>query len=284
MPDTITNDLDEHFRSQDSATLDLDETALEPVMRDVDGAQKHIDVAQFSELMSDAVERFGAQKKLPASSDAWLSPRVHASLRLTRQEASDPRIWTYLAIAVAPTYVRHRWGDPKTQEAASLDRFVNRDRKKQAIARLWWTAEMFRNGPDYRPVVDAFAMQDIPNGFVTYDCFENRPLAIGIVKELIGLNAGRKATSRQVKKVGRTINLWLSTTSLDAVAPDENTDPARTWSWVTVPVQPPISDVELPIGPDDGEVNEKSLDAARALSRAVIGLGIPAEESENDDE
>jgi len=34
---------------------------------------------------------------------------------------------------------------------------------------------MFRNGPDYQPVVDAFAMQDIPNGFVSYDCFENRP-------------------------------------------------------------------------------------------------------------
>jgi len=90
---------------------------------------------------------------------------------------------------------------------------------------------MFRNGPDYQPVVDAFAMQDIPNGFVSYDCFENRPLAIGLVKELITLNEGRRATSKQVRKVGRTINLWLATTSLDALAVDANTDPARMWAW-----------------------------------------------------
>lgn len=35
--------------------------------------------------------------------DAWLAPRLHATLRLTRQEAADRRLWNHLALAVALT-------------------------------------------------------------------------------------------------------------------------------------------------------------------------------------
>jgi hypothetical protein len=47
----------------------------------------------------------------PEKSDAWLAPRVHATLRLTRREAGDKRVWAYLNVAVFPDYVRWRWRD-----------------------------------------------------------------------------------------------------------------------------------------------------------------------------
>src|SRR3712207_5044930 len=76
-------------------------------------------------------------------SDTWLSPRLHSALRLTRAEAGDRGLWHWLALRYR-SYVEYRW---------TGDGGVNRDRwfgpvHKQALARLWWGAELFRDGDD----------------------------------------------------------------------------------------------------------------------------------------
>lgn len=55
------------------------------------------------DLVDDALFEF--RDETPSRADAWLAPRLHATLRLTRAEAADRALWNYLAFAVAPDYV-----------------------------------------------------------------------------------------------------------------------------------------------------------------------------------
>ena len=74
----------------------------------------------------------------PSESDGWLAPRVHATLRLTRREAADRRLWAYLNVAAFPDHVRWRWLDPDDQNTpVPIERFLGEDSTNQ-IGRLWW--------------------------------------------------------------------------------------------------------------------------------------------------
>ncbi|MCZ9342507.1 DUF6339 family protein, partial [Streptomyces sp. TRM76130] len=112
-------------------------------------------------LVDDAMYAF---KDNRTEADAWLAPRLHATLRLTRREAADRRLWTHLALAVAPDYViwRHRASPTpaKPQPRTAPERFKGAA-DRQCLSRLWWAAEMFRNGRDYRPVVTACGNQEL---------------------------------------------------------------------------------------------------------------------------
>src|SRR4051794_6281576 len=42
------------------------------------------------ELVDEAIDRF---ESTPTRADAWLAPRLHAALRITRREASNSCLW-----------------------------------------------------------------------------------------------------------------------------------------------------------------------------------------------
>src|SRR5262245_46053809 len=67
---------------------------------------REIDLAPLRAMITEATKRFDYD---PSESDPWLGPRVHATLRLTRREAADIRIWDYLTVVEFPDYVRWRW-------------------------------------------------------------------------------------------------------------------------------------------------------------------------------
>src|ERR1700730_6026962 len=124
----------------------------------------------------DAVMKKDEFKENRQASDAWLAPRVHAALRLTRREAADRRLWTYLAVVSFPRYVRWRFpGDG--DNGTAVKRFFGRQRD-HAIARLWWGAELTRNGGDYSPTTAAFKNQDVPNTWFALKAFEHRTAAV----------------------------------------------------------------------------------------------------------
>src|ERR1700743_3445755 len=109
----------------------------------VDALDALMSEAQNRQKRGDWMER--------ATSDRWLAPRVHCCLRLFRSEAADRGVWQWIALR-HHWYVNWRW--------ANEDDLVAEDRwwgqvHKQAFARLWWGAEIFRNGSDYRSVEHA---------------------------------------------------------------------------------------------------------------------------------
>ena len=81
------------------------------------------------------------------ASDAWLAPRVHATLRLTRREAADRRLWAWLGVVGLPRYVRWRFRREDSKGTAEK-RFIGMMHRDHAVARLWWGAEMTRNAAE----------------------------------------------------------------------------------------------------------------------------------------
>ena len=135
-----------------------------------------------------------------ATSDRWLAPRVHSALRLYRTEAADRGVWQWVAMRY-PWYLQWRWSDDEGTVAD--DRWWG-PIHKQAFARLWWGAEMFRDGDDYKPVEKAFVFQDLPNSYLHRPLVRCRSLALAIVDRF---GQSSKATAAQVNGLARVLNL-----------------------------------------------------------------------------
>ena len=200
-----------------------------------------------------------------ADSDAWLAPRVHATLRLTPREAADRRVWAYLGIVTAADYVRWRFG-----REAPRERFIGRD-DTQALSRLWWGAELTRNGPDYQPTVLAFGMQDVPNQWQRLDAFHNRALAVAAVEFLARFRDGRPATSDQVVALSRGLNHSLTTVVLDSVATGGSRSPAAWEEWLEETADETTFLDELPQGPNEDPVPADQIEAMKELLSELAG-------------
>ncbi|MEU8920047.1 DUF6339 family protein [Kitasatospora sp. NPDC048545] len=192
--------------------------------------------------------------------DAWLAPRLHASLRLTRREAADPGFWNYLALGVAPDYVvwRHL-GEPKDGKPAKVaaERFRGQYHK-QAFARLWWVAELFRDGADYGPVVTACGIQDVLNSPLRMSVINHRPTAQAVVRLIA---KGAVTTGREVNALAGAVNASAATLMYDVIAPDHpERDPRPLLDWIEeAETARQVSRNVLPTGPDEEPAPELSV-------------------------
>ncbi|QID37063.1 hypothetical protein G3260_003395 [Streptomyces albus] len=180
------------------------------------------------------------------SADAWLAPRLHATLRLTRAEAAEPGLWNFLALAVAPDYVLWRHlpseGSGKKEPAVSSDRFSG-PHYKQAFARLWWAAELFRDGEDYEPAVSACRNQEFFNTLLRLEVIDHRPTARAAT---CLLEEGTVGTTREANALATAVNAAAGTHD------------------------PPVSPTVLPLGPADGPVPDSSVGTMVELLRELF--------------
>ncbi|TWD73148.1 hypothetical protein FB561_7033 [Kribbella amoyensis] len=206
--------------------------------------------APVRELLVEAMHRFDGQR---VKADAWLAPRLHATLRMTRAEAADSRRWNYLSLIVGPDYVvwRHRG-----KESVAAGRFCG-PHYTQALARLWWAAELFRNGGDYRSVEVACQVQDVLNTTMRLDVIDHRPTALTIVEVLKRLTAaGTPRLGDQVNALSSAVNAAGSTLMYDILAPDQVNDPSALYNWIAdAETMSAVPWERLPYGPEDGEVS-----------------------------
>ncbi|MDT9700798.1 DUF6339 family protein [Streptomyces sp. P17] len=177
------------------------------------------------DLIDDAMYIYRDDR--PTQADAWLAPRLHAILRLTRAEAADPALWNYLALGVAPDFVvwRHLSESKKSVNA----RYFKGPYHKQAFARLWWSAELFRNGPNYEPVVVACGNQDMLNTVLRLDVIDHRPTAQALVR-LLQREVVR--TGRDANALGKAVNAAAATVMYDVMAPDVERDVGAVQRWI----------------------------------------------------
>jgi hypothetical protein len=235
---------------------------------------REVDLASVEVVVSEAMTRFTSDDR--AQSDAWLGPRLHAALRLTRREAARRGIWRYLGVVAFPHYVRWRWPREKDDQPAppALERFVGPD-YKQALARLWWMAELFRNGDDYAPAVEALANQDITNNLFRMDVAHHRPTAVGAIAVLAAQGTSREpgASGREANALAKAINAAATTLAIDVLAPDEALDDAARMRWIgDAPNHDPVHhfDDALPPAPDDPPVPRGSLEAMARLLEQLL--------------
>ena len=243
----------------------LEGIAAVDVGRHIREYHREIDIDPLARVIEEARRKFAAG---PAErSDGWLAPRVHATLRLTRNEAADPRLWDFLAIVQFPTYVRWRWGTPTARA-----RFAGGE-TRQALARLWWGAELTRNGSDYGGVEGAFEAQDVPNTWFILDAFHHRPAALGPLRVIRGLEDGpipdgtRVKRTKKINLLATAVNTMLTTIVLDAALPWRGDDGDAMREWIDGEVDETVMLRELPTGPDDETVGQDEIQAMVDLDR-----------------
>lgn len=248
-------------RTQMIADRELVEPASE-LVRGVDGTAVPVD--RFDELFDEVAARIeGSDWPTPSTSDAWLAPHLHNLLRLTRAQASDRSMWEWLAVRVAH-YVRWRWQDRDGNTAE--DRWRG-PIHKQALARLWWGAEIFRNGSDYQPVRQAFRNQDLPNSLLHRPIVRCRPLALGLVGTL--LSNGRPPTSREINDLARAVNLATAGSPPDVETGFHRDDVGGYRRWLAE-AAPPVEDWDAVVaGPTVPDLPEQ----AHAAGLAIAGRG-----------
>jgi Family of unknown function (DUF6339) len=242
----------------------LEDRATVDVSKHVRDFQREISLKPLAAAIEEAMRRFPDHKE---ESDAWLAPRVHSLLRLTRREAADRGPWSYLAVVEFPEYVRWRWG-------TTLERFTGTD-VNQALSRLWWGAELTRNGSDYSLVETSFEAQDIPNTWFRLKAFHHRPAAIAAMRVIADLRGSKDAAGQSVKRT-RKINLLstafnteLTTLVLDAIAPYGGVDAEALQEWIEGEPDETLVMDELPEGPPEEALEEELVVAVEAELRRI---------------
>ena len=221
----------------------------------VDELSRRIDLTPLMQVIDVALEQFEAGD---TKSDAWLAPRVHATLRMTRREASDPGIWDYLTTIKLQNYVKWRWGDEEGNIPNEYRiHITSRNREiRHALWRLWWIAELSRNGKNYRPTQEAFFRQDTIEWFALA-ALNNRPTAQAFIRFLSTINDGNWAKGLQIKAFAKAFNHSLTTYVLDNIAEDPGPDLTAVESWINEEADPTLMFDKLPVGPDDPIEEEK---------------------------
>jgi elongation factor P--beta-lysine ligase len=218
------------------------------------------------ELIDEARVRF---EDSPTEADAWLAPRLHAELRLTRAEAADNGLWNHLALRIAPEYVFFRHlGQPtarKNVPKVSRNRFVGAYHT-QAFARLWWAAELFRDGYDYKPAVAACGNQDVLNTVLRMTFVLHRPAAQALLRLVV---AGEAGQGREANALAKAVNAVASTVSFEAIAPDADPDTEAHRLWVQNREDELVPLDSLPDGPDDGRAPLESVNRLEDMFRRV---------------
>jgi hypothetical protein len=221
--------------------------------------------APVRELLDEAMARFDDNRR---AADGWLAPRLHATLRMTRSEAADGRLWNHLAMLVGPDYVVWRH---KGKEIAQASRFSG-PHYTQCFSRLWWVAELFRDGRDYGPVEVACRVQDVLNTTLRLDVVDHRPTAQAFVRVLGSLLArGTPRPGDHVNALSSAINAAGSTLVYDILAPDTPLLVDELHDWIAAAEDAAsVGWDKLPKGPDDGGVPSSSVDALVPLFEKLL--------------
>jgi hypothetical protein len=228
-------------------------------------------------LLQHAADAFASD---PPASDRWLAPRLHAALRLRRAEAAERGLWGWLGAVEYPDYARWRFpgrGEEEEDESkrgTPLKRFVGSGRD-HALARLWWGAELFRNGSSYAPVVRAFVKQDVPSTWLSLDAVHHPAAAQAALRLLPELG------SKPINRLSTALDHVLTTIQLDVIAPIEPPDTIAADEWVSGRAD--IDDLleeTLPVGPDEDPVPDELVEAVEELLirvAAEIGLSLESQ-------
>lgn len=260
---------------------DVPAIALNKATEPLPGDEARGALMPVRDLVDDAMHAFREEKVTAA--DAWLAPRLHATLRLSRREAADRRLWNYLALGVAPDYVvwRHM-KEPRKGEASRVaaTRFRGAS-DTQTFARLWWAAELFRNGPDYSPVVKVCAHQDMLNTALRLSVIDHRPTAQALVSLI---DRGTVRTGREINALVKAVNASAATLMYDVVAPDVDRDGRPTAQWIEAAEwAPAVPRRALPAGPEEEKAPESSV-TSLADHFAELFAGAPVRGKETDHE
>lgn len=216
-----------------------------------------LDLCALGELMDcvDPAKRRTDEEK--NALDAWLAPRIHASLRVSRRVASAIEFWRWIALEHASSLVSARFGDgqmvPSWRYTGGLLR--------NAVSRLWWAAEMVRDGSDYGLVKHAFGRTRTAQFALELAYSHYPPAAMAFVKVSEGLDGGPRLEDYEMKDLSVAVNALLSVRVLETCDPGSAGLGYDAVWWAATPTLDEVSGVGLPVGPNDNQVSKTAVAA-----------------------
>jgi hypothetical protein len=145
-------------------------------------------------------------------SDVLLAPRLHRALSLSRREASNPALWRFLSVVHRPDLVRHRWENRSW--ASMRARFWSAGTRPDSnvFGRLWWIAELSRDGDDYSLTEAVLGRPALATGLFIRGLSSHRP-AVAACSHVLA-----DASSAEVEAVLKALHKTLSTLLLEALS------------------------------------------------------------------
>ncbi|MBX3270388.1 MAG: hypothetical protein KF729_09020 [Sandaracinaceae bacterium] len=185
------------------------EQAWLPLTRELDRA---IPLDAFDAAVDGALVEHPAHA--PAL-DAWLAPRLHASLPLTRREAADPGIWRFLAVVRRPELARHRWEN--VSWAVTKQRYWSFGTRHTAnvFARLYWVAELTREGASYALTERVLGRPALATPLFARGWSQHRP-AVEAFVDVLG-----EAPGEDVERAAKLLSRHLALVPLELLDADE---------------------------------------------------------------
>jgi hypothetical protein len=215
--------------------------------------------------------------------DPWVAPRLHAALRIPRRVAADDGIWTWLAFHCSD-FVEGRFKKGKSKLHPWRYRGMW---SRNALARLWWGAEMTRNGSDYSNVAFCFARTRTAQFALELMYSWDRAAAIAFSRVAEGADGGPRLSDTSMKALSTRLKVLLTLRSLESFGTNDLEDTEEfdaEWashkpSFATL-VQAEIENIK---GPRGGAVSGDRLSELMIWFRQVADEASHESDNESDE-
>ncbi len=220
-------------------------------LRHPSGRTIEFDDELLEAVLAEALERYSDDNN---KLDAWLAPRLHNVIRVPRRIAADRRFWAWVAIEFGRDYIKHRWSDGGGNAIKEL-RFTG-THLRNGISRLWWAAELARNGRDYGPVALALKAVRIAQFALELKYSWYRPAVIAFATVCVD----RKLGDSKMQALSVRVNAYLGTRPVELVGLDENVGEEYDAEWWAgdPPSKKHLLEGKLD-GPDDGSASDVAI-------------------------
>ena len=202
--------------------------------------------------------------------DPWLAPRLHAAIRIPRRVASDPRVWAWLGLH-CNEFIEARFG--KANKTLHPWRYQG-DWDRNGLSRLWWGAEMTRNGPSYLDVSYCFKRTRTAQFALELMYSWHRPAAIAFARVAEGVG-GTKLKDPQLRLLSTRLRVLLSLQCLEALGGtqhDTSEEFDEAWAQRTPTLSVLMGDLGAIEGPSTGVCDGKSISELESWFREVLAM------------
>lgn len=182
--------------------------AYEAYLEDPD---RPLDLDAFDEVADDLLR---TTPRCDPSFDRVAAPRIHRALPIGRREAALPGIWRFLTTVHCPELVRHRWAAPSWNTAQSHYWAPGTRPDSNAVCRLWWIAELTRDGDSYDLTDQVFERQQLATQLFVRSFSQYQPAVRAFLCVM------REAAAAEIERVARDLNGRLSTLVLEVMPED----------------------------------------------------------------
>lgn len=173
---------------------------VENFVTKVEGTQ--IDYDALESLFKHAKRKF---TKADPQIDKYIAERLHRIIRLTPNQAADYRIWNYLSLVHAPSFVLFRW------KSGASSRYIMKSRAtRHALARPWWIAEQTIVNNSYNLTRKVLQKQDAYQNIFDRKWSHHKRTTVLLIRDvLINDSEGTQVIRKMGEILNRKFALYL---------------------------------------------------------------------------